>query len=39
MQYLFKLGTQQIANISINIYMVRNKDNEEGTAWFGMMTQ
>jgi hypothetical protein len=39
MQYLFKLGTPQVAIILINIYMARNQDTEEGTAWFGMMTQ
>ena len=38
MQYLFKLGTPNIAIISINIYMVHNQDTEDGMAWFGMMT-
>jgi hypothetical protein len=38
LQYLFKLETQQIAIISINICMVHNQGTEDGMAWFGMMT-
>ena len=39
LQYLFKLETQHIAIILINIYMVHNEDTEDGMAWFGMMTR